>query len=264
MLCRHDPEDNIPDRLTPLAGNFRLEPPSFHATVEALMLAPRVVAFDLDGTLLDTGSDIARSCNYALQQHGFATLNPSQVVRFVGDGARKLMAGASGLAEQHERLDALVDAFVKHYEQHPIEATTWLPFAERALDQLAKLPLALCTNKSRAVTDRILAALHAAERFAVIVAGGDVPRCKPAPDPLRKVAADLEVDPTQIVMIGDGPQDVLAGRAVGARTIAVTTGFSSRDVLQALHPDALLDNLRTAPDLIHQWRRSAARYRESH
>ncbi|MCU0689953.1 MAG: HAD-IA family hydrolase [Polyangiaceae bacterium] len=227
------------------------------------MFIPRVVVFDLDGTLLNTGPDITTSCNFALQNHGFEALDEQRVVRFVGDGARMLMARASGLSTRDARLDTLVEAFVSHYQEHPIQATTWLPFATHALEELSELQLALCTNKPRSITVRILAALHAEERFAVVVAGGDVPRGKPATDSLRKVAVDLEVDPREMVMIGDGPQDVLAGKSVGARTMAVATGYTSRVFLQELRPDVLLDDLRTAPDVIRRWRESTVRARKS-
>jgi len=62
------------------------------------MLAPRVIVFDLDGTLLNTGPDIAASCNHALQSAGMAALPIESVLRHVGDGARRLMARSSGLA----------------------------------------------------------------------------------------------------------------------------------------------------------------------
>jgi phosphoglycolate phosphatase len=225
------------------------------------MLAPRVIVFDLDGTLLNTSFDIAKSCNHALEGAGLATQPMEQILRHVGDGARLLMARTSGLQEGDARLDAVVDAFLRYYEDHPIVETTWLPYATHALEELGDMPMALCTNKPRAVADRILEALHADERFALVVGGGDVPRGKPAPDGMRLIATTLGVDTKELVVVGDGPQDVLAGKAVGARTIAVATGFTSKVFLRELRPDVLLDDLQEVPDIVKRWREATVRAR---
>lgn len=228
------------------------------------MLAPRVIVFDLDGTLLDTSPDIAASCNYALELFGRPALSIEEIVRYVGDGARRLMARAARVREGDPDLDALVDEFVKHYHDHPVERTTWMPYATHVLEELADVPLAICTNKPRSVTDRILDALRAEERFAIVVGGGDLPRQKPAPDPLRHIGMKLDVDPKEMVMVGDGPQDILCGKAVGARTVAIASGYTSEVMLRELHPDMLLDDLRILPDIIARWREATVRARRSH
>lgn len=227
------------------------------------MLAPRVIVFDLDGTLLDTSPDIASSCNYALELFGRSALPMEEVVRYIGDGARRLMSRASRMRDDDPALDGLVEEFVKHYHDHPVQRTTWMPYATHALEELADMPLAICTNKPRAITDRILQALHAEERFSVVVGGDDLPRAKPAPDPLRHIAATLSVDPKELVMVGDGPQDVLCGKSVGARTIAVASGYTSEVFLRELHPDMLLDDLRILPDIVKRWREATVRARRS-
>ncbi len=227
------------------------------------MLAPRVIVFDLDGTLLDTSQDTAASCNYALELYGRPALPIEEIVRYVGDGARRLMCRASRMRDDDPDLESLVQEFIQHYREHAVQRTTWMPYATHALEELADMPLALCTNKPRDITDRILSTLQAEERFSVIVGGGDLPRNKPAPDPLRHIAAELRVDPKEIVMVGDGPQDVLCGKSVGARTVAVSSGFTSQAFLQELHPDMLLEDLRLLPDIVARWREATVRLRRS-
>lgn len=227
------------------------------------MLAPRVIVFDLDGTLLDTSPDIAASCNHALELFGRPALPIEEVVRYVGDGARRLMSRAARMKDTDPDLDAIVEEFVKHYQDNPVQRTTWMPYATHALEELAEMPLAICTNKPRAIARRILETLHAEERFSIIVGGGDLPRNKPAPDPLRYIAEQLHVDPKELVMVGDGPQDVLCGKSVGARTVAVATGYTSEAFLRELHPDMLLDDLRILPDIVNRWREATVRARRS-
>ncbi len=227
------------------------------------MLAPRVIVFDLDGTLLDTSPDLASSCNHALEVFGRPALPIEEIKRYVGDGARRLMSRAARMKDGDPDLEGIVEEFIRHYQAHPIQRTTWMPYATHALEELSEMPLAICTNKPRAITDSILKALHAEERFSVVVGGGDLARNKPAPDPLRHIASVLGVDPKELVMVGDGPQDVLCGKSVGARTVAVATGYTSEAFLRELHPDMLLDDLRILPDIVNRWREATVRARRS-
>jgi beta-phosphoglucomutase-like phosphatase (HAD superfamily) len=79
--------------------------------------------------------------------------------------------------------------------------------------------LALCTNKPRSVTLALLDALSARGRFSVIVAGGDLPDKKPSPGPILACARALSLPPSSLVVVGDGTQDILAGKRAGCRTV---------------------------------------------
>ncbi|HEY3257204.1 MAG TPA: HAD-IA family hydrolase, partial [Polyangiaceae bacterium] len=166
------------------------------------------VVFDLDGTLIDSRLDIASSANHALGAHGFATLSVGEISGYVGDGARLLLARAARLEPSAPALDALLATFIDYYQQHPTDHTLLLPGAQEALTQLSHLPLALCTNKPRAITDRVLAQLRLPVRFRVVVASGDLPKNKPDPLPLRYIGEQLGLSPVQLVMVGDGAQDI--------------------------------------------------------
>jgi phosphoglycolate phosphatase len=215
---------------------------SAHARVRALV-------FDLDGTLIDSSADIAAACNYALGSYGFPTLDKDRIWSFVGDGARALMARAAALDESEPWVDGLLAAFVDYYERHPAAHTELAPGTHRALADFPHLRLGLCTNKPRRTTDAVLAALDIARRFDAVVAGGDVPAKKPDPAPLLRVAELLDLSPSELVMIGDGPQDIACGRAAGARTVAVA-GTPPRGAWTAPEPDARLDSLEALAALL--------------
>ena len=227
------------------------------------MIIPRAVVFDLDGTLLHTLPDIASSCNHALSLFGLPTLPDDEVMRYVGNGARELLYSASRLKDDDPRLDRIVDEYIRHYQSHPVVLTEWMPHARDAIEQLSSMPLAICSNKPRSITDRILHTLRVEERFAVIVGGGDTTRPKPSPDALRFAAAKLRVDPGELVMVGDGPQDVLCGRAAGARTVAISNGYSPEAFLRELRPDMLLKDLHALPDVVIRWTKTTVAARRS-
>lgn len=224
------------------------------------MISPRAVVFDLDGTLLDTRGDIAVALNAALVHTGRQPLSLNEIISNVGDGARTLCARCAGLPENDPGVDALVDRFLSHYADNPVTHTKWMPGAARVLDAVQPMPIALCTNKSRPVTEAILAALGIRTRFAAIVAGGDMPEKKPAPGPVFACARALGVDPEALIMVGDGDQDVLAGRRAGTRTVAVANGFCPRERLIAAHPDILLEQINEFPAILQRWAESTIRW----
>ena len=221
------------------------------------MSRPRAVVFDLDGTLLDSRLDIARAANRPLCAHGFPERSVDEIVGFVGDGARLLVSRALNFADADPRVDAVLQTFLDDYTAHAVVHSRLLPGAREALDALDGLPLALCTNKPRATTDVVLEALDLARHFRVVLAGGDTPEKKPDPAPLLAVAERLGLPPAALVMVGDGPQDVLAGRAAGCVTVAVVGPLVPRDCLAELSPNALLDGLDQLPALVERWRAQA-------
>lgn len=224
------------------------------------MHSPRAIVFDLDGTLIDSRGDIAAACNHALVATGRRSLSPEVIARFVGDGARTLCSRAAGLSEHEKDLDEVLEIFLEYYTEHPIDHTRWMPHAQRTLELVGVgMPIALCTNKARRVTDAVLTALGVRTRFAVVVAGGDLPEKKPAPGPIMACARAMRVEPSAMIVVGDGPQDVAAGRACGCRTVGVEGGFLPRDRLVASHPDVIIPSLAELPSVIQRWAEATRR-----
>jgi len=218
---------------------------------------PAAIAFDLDGTLIDSGLDIAGACNHVLVGAGRAPLAPEVIAAFVGDGMRALIARAFGRPDvdaPDAQLDAWTEQFASYYSAHPADHTTWLPDVLPALDALAGLPLAVITNKAKPVALRVLEVMGGLRRFAFVYGGGDGPR-KPRPEPVLTTARALSVDPGALWFVGDAEQDVLAARAAGATAVAVRGGFQDDARLLASRPDVVLSSLGELPPLV----RAAAR-----
>ena len=217
------------------------------------MTAIGAVVFDLDGTLVDSRLDIARAVGATLRAYGRPELELEKVVGFVGDGSPLLVARVFDLPLDSPELGPYLQTFLDCYRAHPTDATTLMPGVPQVLGELGPLPLGVCTNKPRPITDLVLENLDLARRFASVVAGGDTPHPKPHPAPLLRAAAGLGVEPSSLVVVGDGPQDVECGRAVGARTVGLEGGFLPLERLLASKPDALLDSLAELPALIRSW-----------
>jgi len=197
------------------------------------------LVFDLDGTLIDSRRSIAAACNYALVAAGRAALPGIEIAGYVGDGARALVARAFREDPRSAAVDAALVDFVRFYTAHPILGTTWLPGAREAL---AFGRATLVTNKARAITVEILRALDVGHLFVAVIAGGDGP-LKPDPSPILAAVRALGAPAASTWVVGDGVQDILAGKAAGCRTAAVLGGFTSEERLRTAGPDVVLASL---------------------
>lgn len=203
---------------------------------------PRALLVDLDGTLVDSRRDIAISCNAALAAHGIAPLEPSRISTMVGDGARALVVRALAAARSDADVERVVASFREHYAAHPCVHTVVCDGARELL--ACGIPCAVLTNKPREVTVRVLDALGLSAAIAALWAG-DGP-LKPAPDGVLALCRDLGVAPADTWVVGDGPQDVGAGKKAGAFTVAVINGDSlgDRETVLAAGPDLVVASLR--------------------
>jgi phosphoglycolate phosphatase len=211
------------------------------------------VVFDLDGTLVDSCADIASAANVTLERHGFERRSTEEIRGFIGDGARSLLARAARLPEASTRLDPLMATFLEYYGAHALEETHLFDGVQEVLERLSALPLCLCTNKPRGPTLAVLRGLGVEAAFRVILAGDDLPQKKPDPALLWHIAERIALPVEQLVMVGDGPQDIECARAAGARSIGVVGNIVSRERLSAAQPDVIV-SLPDVPDVIARWR----------
>ncbi len=207
--------------------------------------------FDLDGTLVDSGTDIALSANHMRATLGLPELPLPVVLGFVGDGApmlvRRLLAHparpgdppAAGVDDEAVRRG--VALFQTHYARHCLDATALYPGVRETLDHFAALPLAVATNKPAAFARTILAGLGIAGLFRRIVAADDVPRRKPDPCHLAACLDGLAVAPAAVVVVGDSRNDILAARGLGAVAVGATYGLTPPALVRAAAPDLLID-----------------------
>lgn len=224
------------------------------------------VVFDLDGTLIDSRGDIAAAVNHAMLATGRKALPATTIATYVGDGARSLLARAAKTSEADPAIDQLLAHFVEYYAAHPVDFTKWVDGAPAILDQMAELdlPIGLCTNKDRRVTDEVLGSLGVRTRFRATYAGGDGPEKKPAAGPLLALAKKLGVDAAHMVMVGDGPQDVESARRAGCRVVGIASGYTPRERIVSAKPDVVLDSLTELAEVLRRWRDATARVSAVH
>ncbi len=179
--------------------------------------------FDLDGTLLDSSPDLAAAANAARAVLGLPALSIPEVEGGVGWGLGHLLQHILA-PRTTDQLPALRAAFIAHYQANPLVDSRPYPGVAAVLDAWPAARLGLVTNKPRMFLDPILAGLGWAARFAVVVAGDDLPARKPDPAPLLAATRALAVAPGRALFVGDSEVDAQTAEAAGVPFAAVPWG----------------------------------------
>ena len=195
-----------------------------------------VVAFDMDGTLIDSAADIGAAVNRMRVSFGLAPLPRESVVRMVGSGARVLVARALADTPGVD-LDEAFRRYRHEYDTHLIVETRLYPGVQDTLEALksAGFRLAVFTNKPSVSTQFILKGLGINAFFPAVVGADSGFPLKPEPDALYHILKETGTDAAGSWMVGDNWTDIDSGRAAGFRTAYCAWGYGAPDRNQ---PDA--------------------------
>jgi phosphoglycolate phosphatase len=186
-----------------------------------------LVVFDLDGTLVDSASDIAEAVNRTLVDWSLPRQEETVIRGWIGDGARALVASAFAHAGKAIDLDKVMPGFMVHYADCLLLYPTVYPGVVETLQALRKrkIAVAICTNKPQRFVRPLLDALCLGEYFECIVGGDTLPERKPSAVPLLHVADHFGLQPSQCLMVGDSATDLLTAQAAGVPMALVTYGY---------------------------------------
>ena len=209
-------------------------------------MAPPLLVFDLDGTLVDSAPDLLATLNAVLPRHGFAIASDPALRNGIGHGARHLIEFAlkqQGISVDIPTLDALHRDFLAHYEANICVGTRLYPGTLALLDRFAAAgwSFALCTNKPEGLSRRLLQELRVTDRFAAICGGDTFAHRKPDPRHLLDTIAAVSGLPEMAIMVGDSRTDLDTARAAGIRFAGVTFGYTPVPMAE-LRPDFLIDS----------------------
>ncbi len=220
----------------------------------------RTLLLDLDGTVLDTREFILSAMIHAMEEHQVAGPSREDLRAYVDGSPRPEVAWLLSLVglpieEIYARIAGgdparLVESHRAFQAQH-LELVTAFPGAEETLASLraAGVRIAAVTSRSKRTSVRSLEVAGLASLFEVVVSAEDTLALKPDPAPLRHALGLLGADTTGAAMAGDTAHDIVAGQALGIRTVGVTYGFGPEGV-RAARPDALIDSITGLPGAI--------------
>lgn len=224
----------------------------------------RGVAFDLDGTLVDSAPGLTAAVDNALYALELPMAGEERVVTWIGNGADVLIQRALTWARQEratlraaqgkpsvdhddipqaEQQAILRKLFDRYYGEVAEEGSFLFPAVADTLGALhAKgLPLALVTNKPTPFVAPILSSLDIAKYFTVVIGGDDIKNKKPHPEPLLMVAEKLGLAPAELLFVGDSRNDIQAAKAAGCCSIGLTYGYNYGEPISLSEPDYIFD-----------------------
>ncbi|HKO19630.1 MAG TPA: HAD hydrolase-like protein [Acidobacteriaceae bacterium] len=217
-------------------------------------MAPRLVVFDLDGTLIDSRIDLANSVNAMLAHLGKPELPHAVIATYIGDGASMLVRRALGDPEgdvhDEEYVAGALEYFLAYYRVHKLDYTYVYDGVVQAIEEIrANIPgiaMAVLTNKPVRPSRDICAHFGLDKYFFQNYGGNSFHTKKPDPAGLLALIDEAStlhgssgrIAPAETVMIGDSDVDVLTARNCGARSIGCLFGLAPHS-LEAAPPDAL-------------------------
>ena len=205
----------------------------------------KLLIFDLDGTLADTGQDITNALNHALKPFHGREYSLEETKAMVGSGISRLLEslippdatlpnGETGTPKE-----IVTARFLDYYDNHLIDNTVVYPYVQETLSQLNGYTKAVISNKREIYSKRVLEGLGLLGYFDCVLGSDSVREKKPSPVPVLDLLEKYDIAKEEAVIIGDSNYDVAAGQAAGIRVIGVTYGFRTREALEG--SDVIID-----------------------
>lgn len=203
----------------------------------------RGIIFDFDGTLVDATDAILQCVRLVARGCGFSDPPADDVQRMIGRPLVDIFSAAVPAASPVD-VDRYVEEYRRLFFPRCASRIRVLPGVARTLAHLSsRFYLGIATSRTSDGAVRILETLGLRRYISAVVGIEDVEKTKPEPEPVLKALRLLDIPPESGIMVGDTPDDVLAGRTAGVMAVGVTTGAHGRDALMDAGADHVVDDL---------------------
>ena len=190
----------------------------------------KCAAFDLDGTLIDSGPDLLDSLNFVLQKNHLNTIDSSIIGNLVGGGAEAMIR--RGYAYLNKKLDEkkipeLINQFLEYYESNCTKKTKLYPNILEILKSLKEkeIKICICTNKRQYLAEKIIKELQIDNFFDVVVGSQKSIQLKPSTEMLEIFLKKLLLKPKDVIFIGDSTKDIIPANILGMTSVFVKYGY---------------------------------------
>lgn len=200
----------------------------------------RTILFDLDGTLIDTNELIISSFAHTLEQHADRRYEREEIFNFIGPPLRDTFLNLDAA-----KADDMFNTYVEHNLKNHDKYVVAYPTVAETLKKLkeAGYQLGIVTTKINSTAERGLKVAGLEDIFEVVIGLDDVVNAKPHPEPIVKALEKLDATAAETIMVGDNYHDIEAGHNAGTKTAGVAWTVKGRHVLEAHHPDFMLEQM---------------------
>lgn len=215
------------------------------------------LAFDLDGTLVETHLDLVGTLNRMLVLKGLPPAPMEGARNLIGGGARALLIHGferAGAPVEAAHDPALFDAFIADYIEHIADHSRPFEGVVETLETLSArgATLVVVTNKRSDLSELLLGKIDLTRHFAAIVGPDRVSARKPSGAHLIEAVTSVGGDPQRAIMVGDAAPDMGCARDAGVPSIGVSFGYTPVPI-EDLEPDVIVDafeDIEEAVDMI--------------
>lgn len=206
------------------------------------MLSFDTVIFDLDGTLLNTLSDLTDAINHTLSIHGFPPRTQKEIRRFLGNGSLHLIASALPSGTDAGVVEQVHADYLVWYHSHAAIKTAPYEGICPLLDELKRLGISVAVVSNKGDRQVKLLTKKYFPQIELAVGERDGIRRKPHPDSIFEVMKILGSTPESTLFVGDSEVDLQTARNAGVRAVAVGWGFRDKEELTPYSPALFLNH----------------------
>lgn len=211
----------------------------------------KLIIFDLDGTLIDSSSDITKAINYAIKPYGLDPLTQKDTIKLVGEGISRLIEKLLFTTPFHDNNEVkkiVMNRFLEYYSDHLLDNTRTYPGVRKTLERIKNYRKAIISNKREALSRKIIEGLGLSIFFDMIIGSDTTSEKKPSPLPILKVLKEFDIMSDEAMIVGDSNLDIEAGRAAGLITVSVKYGYRPYDMIK--HADYVIDKIEDLLEII--------------
>ena len=215
----------------------------------------KIVAFDLDGTLLDSANDLINSLNLLLQEQRQKTMSKNKINHLVGNGALAMIKEAYKLNKRKKEgidWETLRLRFLEIYKEEFLNESTLFPYTKRTLQNLYKnnIKMVIVSNKPQFFVKKILKHFDINQYFSAVSGGDTFKYRKPDPRHLIKTIEKIKVNKYKCCFIGDSINDALCAQNADVKLILLRHGYSLKSV-DIMGADIVLPDLKDLESKIY-------------
>ncbi len=207
-------------------------------------MKPKLIIFDLDGTLLNTLEDLADSGNYILSKYGFNQHSLDDYRYFVGNGIYKLV---ERILPENKREKTFVEEvrseFMTYYDQHKADKTAPYQGIIELLEELQQrgIQMAIASNKAQEAMDPLVEFYFPTVTFAAVFGQRTGKPTKPDPDIVFDILNKTNISKSDTLYVGDTAVDMQTAKSAGVKSVGVLWGFRPKEELVQAQAELIIE-----------------------